>query len=436
MGSRLIARSGWVAILLLLIVTAFAIANIRGIKLDFANYFDIGQKAAAGEFDHLFDPFALIDGKKPFGTMSFLGPPLTAYLYIPLTWMEPRTGIFVFKLVGALVQFAAMILIWRECRSLAGSTQAQRATFFALFAWMALVFQPMQAIFNVGGQTTPFAFLAATLGWLAFRRDRMALAALAVSAAVILKPGFGIAAVILFFWSTDRFRIAAALAGAVFVGLSAYVLGLDLNLDFFAQTRAEAGFVKAPWLNSNPFGWVEALFVPPSDFRFDALRDDWLNALLLSLRLGGVVLVVGTTALIAPQFADPVERRSIIFCGALLAALVFSPTVWSHYLLLIVPQLATLLAVAHRLPPLARLAVLGVILSSIFQNFRVVTKLQGWIGFDTTPEILAIGLAKALPLLLFAGLLIFGRDAIAAAINGAGRPDRQGMALPAEASRT
>jgi hypothetical protein len=398
-----------------------AVANIRGIKLDFANYYDVGQKAAAGEFDGLFDPFATIAGQPPFGNMSFLGAPLTAYLYIPLTWMDPRTGVHVFKAAGALAQFAGLFLIWREVRHLAGSDRKDRGTLFALFAWSALLFQPMHAIFVVGGQTTPFAFLFAVLGWLAFRRDRMVWAALSLCAAVILKPGFGIAAIILFCWSADRFRIAAALAGVAFVGASALVLGFDINLDFFAQTKTEAGFVQAPWMNSNPFGWVEALFVPPQDFLIDTLRAPWLDGLLLSLRVCTVGLVVLFTALTAQRIEDPTERRSVIYTGALLSALVFSPTVWSHYLMLLMPWIATLLAVARRLPVLARLALAGVILSSVFQNFRVVTRLEAWTGFDSQAEILAIGLAKSLPLLLVLGLVIFGRDALAAAIRGAPR---------------
>jgi hypothetical protein len=118
MSERLFARSGWIAVALLVVVTAMGVAGMRGIKLDFANYYDVGQKAAAGEFDNLFDPFAPIGGKPPFGNMSFLGAPLTAYLYIPLTWMDPRTGVQVFKLAGALAQFAGLILIWREVRGL------------------------------------------------------------------------------------------------------------------------------------------------------------------------------------------------------------------------------------------------------------------------------------------------------------------------------
>lgn len=419
MFERLFARSGWVALALLVLTTASGVANMRGIKLDFANYYDVGRKAAAGEFAHLFDPFALIGGEPPFGHMSFLGAPLTAYLYVPLTWMDPRTGIHVFKLAGALAEFAALFLIWRECRRLAGPSAQRKGMFFALFAWSALLFQPVQAAFVVGGQTTPFAFLLAVLGWLAFRRDRMALAALAVAAAVVLKPGFGIAAVILFFWSSDRFRVTAALAGAAFVGLSAYVLGLQINLDFFAQTRAEAGFVQAPWMNSNPFGWVEALFVPPADFRIDTLREGWLDTLLMSLRLAGAGIVVMSSALLAQGLDDPAERRSAAFSGALLAALVVSPTVWSHYLMLILPQMGVLLAVATRLPGAFRAGLLLVILSSAFQNFRVVARLETLSGFDSQAEILAIGLAKALPLLLFAGLLVVGRETVAAALRAA-----------------
>ncbi len=104
----------------------------------------------------------------------------------------------------------------------------------------------------------------------------------------------------------------------------------------------------------------------------------------------------------------------------------FSPTVWSHYLLLILPQLAAMLAVAHRLPVAVRVALAGVIVSSFFQNFRVVTRLEAWIGFDTQAEILAIGLAKALPVLIFAGVVIFGREALARALNGSHRTNEAG----------
>ncbi|MFN0115507.1 MAG: glycosyltransferase family 87 protein [Paracoccaceae bacterium] len=435
MIARLFARSGWIALALLVLVTAMGVANHRGIKLDFANYYDVGQKAAAGEFDRLFDPFAPIAGKPPFGNMSFLGPPLTAYLYIPLTWMDPRDGINAFKFAGALAQFAALFLIWRECRPLAGPTRERQALFFAAFAWAALVFQPLQAIFVVGGQTTPFAFLLATLGWLAFRRDRMVWAALAISGAVVLKPGFAIAAIILFFWSSNRFRNAAMLAGLTFVAASGLVLGPDINLAFFTQTASEAGFVQAPWMNSNPFGWVEALFVPPEDFRVDTPRPGWLDTQLLSLRLVGVALLIGFAFRIWRSGIEAAEKRSAVFLTALAAALVFSPTVWSHYLMLALPMIAVLIAIADRLPFAARVTLAVILASSVFQNFLIVSKLHDWSGFDSRWEILAIGLAKSAPLLLLAGLLLFARDAIAAALRKSSAPPALPDPRPTGAAR-
>ena len=81
-ATRLIALA---ALALILALAVEGILRPRGLTLDFANFYDAGQKARAGEFAGLYDPMALIAGQPPFGNMSFFSAPLTSYFYVPVS---------------------------------------------------------------------------------------------------------------------------------------------------------------------------------------------------------------------------------------------------------------------------------------------------------------------------------------------------------------
>jgi hypothetical protein len=417
LSSYHLARTGWLALCLILALTAYGVFNHRNIYFDFANFYDAGQKARAGEFATLYDPFAKIAGEKPFGNMPFLSAPMTSLLYVPLTWFPPRTSTVLFKAAGALAEIAGLVLLFLETRRLSGPSPGEVRAFLALFAWSALIFQPFFTFYFVGGQTTPFVFALLVLGWSAFLRGRDGAAALAVGAAVLVKPAFAPAAAVLFLAGGGRFRGVALVFAAAVAGLSLATLGAGLHLDFLRKVIDESAHLRAPWQNSNPLSWLEPLWVPPETYSAGGNRPAAGRAVLTMLQLAAAAAVCAALAATLRRRLVLPAARHAIFSAAFLVAFVLSPIVWSHYLMVLFIPFAALVALRRHLPPWVRAALVTVVLVSVFQNGLLMRKVWSIIPVDTTPEAVVHGLLKSLPALLFLAIALFGRDAIARALQ-------------------
>ena len=428
MMSSALAASRWLAVALLLAATAVGVFNFRNIKYDFANFYDAGQKARAGEFAALYDPMAQIAGRDPFGNMSFASAPLTSYLYVPLTVLEPRPAVIAFKLAGAAAQLLALALLFRETRGLAGSDPADRRAYLAVFAWSALLFQPLYSWFFVGGQTTPFVFLLLVSAWMALLRGRDGLAALAMAAAVVIKPAFAPAAVLVFVATSNRFRISALAAGAGFVALSLATLGTDVHLAFIDMVLNKAQEGNTPGQNSNPFAWVGALAWPGGPL--SGPGPGVVMPVSLGLKLGTAALIL---ALLAGQLRAGLSRqagRHAVFAAAILLVIVLSPVVWSHYLSVLFLPFAVLIALRRHLPGWTAILFAAILVLAVPQNFLVLRRLQRDIPFDTPAVVLAVTFLKSLPALLAViGVIALRRPILSAladpAWSGVGRPDRR-----------
>lgn len=429
MMSSALAASRWLAVALLLAATAVGVFNFRNIKYDFANFYDAGQKARAGEFAALYDPMAQIAGRDPFGNMSFASAPLTSYLYVPLTVLEPRPAVIAFKLAGAAAQLLALALLFRETRGLAGSDPAHRRAYLAVFAWSALLFQPLYSWLFVGGQTTPFVFLLLVSAWMALLRGRDGLAALAMAAAVVIKPAFAPAAVLVFVATSNRFRIWALAAGAGFVALSLTTLGPDVNLAFIDMVLNKAQEGNTPGQNSNPFAWVGPLLARPDGFPSGPGPAGGM-LVSLGLKLGTAALIL---ALLAGQIRAGLSRqaeRHAVFAAAILLVIVLSPVVWSHYLSVLFLPFAVLIALRRHLPGWAAILFAAILVLAVPQNFLVLMRLQREIPFDTPAVVLAVTFLKSLPALLAViGVIALRRPILSAladpAWSGVGRRDQR-----------
>ena len=270
MGSispRAIRITGWVAVAVILAATLHGILVHRGLGLDFANFYDAGRKAKAGEFGSLYDPFATIAGEPPFGNMTFFSLPFTSYFYWPLAQMGPVNAAIAFKVFSAGSIFAGLGLLYRHYRAFAGQDDRAQALYFALFWVFAMFFQPFWTVFQIGGQTTPFLFLLFVLGLLAFEREYYITTAVLMGLIVCIKPAFGPGAVLLFLFAPSRFRISALVLGATVFAMSLLLLGWSPHQAFLDLMREESTKVPQPVFNSNMFAWVEPLLLPPELLR-------------------------------------------------------------------------------------------------------------------------------------------------------------------------
>ena len=80
----------WVFLAILLCGAIIGIVVPAGLGWDFANFYDTGRRVAAGQIQDLYNPKSLINGEQPQGTLAFWGTPISAWLYVPLSWLPPR----------------------------------------------------------------------------------------------------------------------------------------------------------------------------------------------------------------------------------------------------------------------------------------------------------------------------------------------------------
>lgn len=398
---------GWAALAAIAALIVWGLMTPWGLALDFANFYDAGHKAAVGAFAALYDPRALIDGKPPLGNMTFFSAPITAFFYAPLAALSPHAATFAFKLLGTLANVAGLVILYRQTRP-----RLADPGYFTLFIVAALLFQPFWTIYRVGGQTTPFVFLLLVLAHGTCLRGRMVATALLFSVVVLIKPVFAPAAILLFIMAGNRFRVTALTAAVVTGALSLAVFGLDLHREFLARVLEEGTNQLEPWMNSGPFSWIDPLFVAPDSYATPAV-------LPAAPRLTGLVLrVLVSLGLIATmiwhlrQGIGTVARRHVIYVTGLLLVIGFSPVVWAHYLVVLFIPLAYLLAGRDRLAAGSRWAFAAVPVLAVFQSLILLRQIEMHMGFDTTGKILAIGLVKSLPALVFTAAWMASRRGV------------------------
>ena len=417
MPATILRPLGWLACLLILALMAQGIYSPRGVLLDFANFYDAGQKARLGEFAALYDPHALIGGKEPYGNMTFFSAPLTSYLYAPMASLSPPVATILFKTLGTLAQGLGLVLLYRHARKLAGVSAQDRACFFGLFAGAALLFQPFWVIYAVGGQTTPFVFLALVLAYLAYLDGKFVVVALLMSFVVVIKPAFVPAAILLFFVSSASFRVTAILCGVAVGAVSVWLFGLVLHQEFLARVLEETRYAAPPWMNSNPLTWIEPLFLPPEAYSANTLLPDAARRIVGGLRiLAAVGLIWGMVQQRGSGIAVKAARHSV-FVTALALIVVISPVVWSHYLVVLFIPLSVLIALRRHLSWWSWAAIVAAVVAALGQNLILLQRLVRIVVMDSTPKILALSVMKSLPALLIIGVLLLAQRSIGRALH-------------------
>lgn len=408
LSPRTIRIAGWVAIAIILAATVHGILVHRGLGLDFANFYDAGRKARAGEFGGLYDPFATIAGEPPFSNMTFFSLPLTSYFYWPLAWMGPAKAATVFKIFSAVSVFAGLGLLYRHYQPFVRQDDRERALYFALFWIAAMFFQPFWSVFQIGGQTTPFLFLLFVLGLLSFEREQYVTTAMLMALAVCIKPAFGPGAALLFLFAPARFRVTALISAAVVLALSVLILGWSPHQAFLELMREESSKVPQPIYNSNMFAWVEPLLLPSDFYTSEKPMPLSLRLLTITLRLAVIALLALGAFRLRRAAGDTRAARNHIFVVCMLASLVYSPVVWTHYLMMLFIPVVHFIAFRHLFPPIAW----GVIATALFfapiQNLLVLRQILKLPVVDATWFPLTVAGARSLTmLLLIAGIILF-----------------------------
>ena len=99
---------------LIVMVAAVGILVPAGPGWDFANFYDTGDRAAAGQIEDIYHPERAIAGHAPQGSMAYWSPPLSAYFYVPLAALPPLAALAMFKLLGTLAWMTALWLLVLE----------------------------------------------------------------------------------------------------------------------------------------------------------------------------------------------------------------------------------------------------------------------------------------------------------------------------------
>ncbi len=402
--------AGWVAFALIAVIAVYGILRPWGIGLDFANFYDAGSKAALGEFTGLYDSQALIGGKPPLGNMSFFSAPITSYLYAPMAGLSPHAALLLFKLVATASMVVGLVLLYRQSGALAAAGDAER---FGLFAVATFLFQPFWTIYRVGGQTTPVVFLLLVIGHGLFLRGRGTAAALAIAAAVLVKPAFAPLAVLMFVMADNRFRLTALATGVLVGALSVAMFGWALHMAFLDRIASESSSLLEPWKNSGPFTWIGAVFTPPGDYAVKTTAPPALTRGVLALRITALLALLWT---LRWQLAQPLAvaaRRHAIYVTGLLLIVVLSPVIWAHYLTILFIPLAFLIAGRDTLGRGVQVTLGIAVAMSLFQNLIFSRQMQDLTGFDQRWEIVAIAAIRSAPALLILCAWLFGRRSIA-----------------------
>ena len=120
-----------------------------GLGWDFANFYDAGRRILAGQVSDLYSPLnGWIDGQSPLSIQGFWGVPSSAFLYVPFALVSPAVGLVLFKIQTAIFSLAALILLDRHCQQFTQETAANAGLYAAVFALMALAYQPLWTAFG------------------------------------------------------------------------------------------------------------------------------------------------------------------------------------------------------------------------------------------------------------------------------------------------
>jgi putative flippase GtrA len=383
-----------------------------GLGWDFANYYDAGHKALIGETANLYDEFARIGGDAPQGNMLFMSAPISSYFYVGLALFEPETALVLFKIQNAIALLLMLVVLHQYFLRLAPAKD--RAAFTALFFTAALLFQPFWMVFRVGGQVTPTIMLLLALGLWMHTSKRFLISALCFSLIVLMKPVFLPGAIFIALASGPRFLITAVLTGFAFAAFSVAVMGFDIHRVFIEQTREVAGAI---WPSHFNRSLTSALAPLTLGCDLDGVCATAGLPPIISTLVRGAGALATVWVYIVSARSGLSERSRLHFAWIIAAILpmMITPVVWAHYLSVIFPAIAFVMATRQHFPPHARALVAAMVIASIGQNLIFVLAMIDLTGMDQVFEKVSMGIFNSLPLWLTLALFVFYRRSFVAA---------------------
>jgi hypothetical protein len=340
---------------------------------------------------------ALVEGRSIYATgasLPNLNPPVLTVVLAPFAALDALPAYRLWTLLTLAVVVGCVLVVARELRLPAGRA--------GLAVAAVLLGAPLQATLGLG-QIYGLLTAALTAAWLAGRRGRPVLGAVAVGVAVALKPTLAPVLLVPAVRREWRAAVAGAVTTAALTALGAAVAG--------PAATAE---------------WVRLLLAQPISTFFDNAS---LPATLVRLTSatewgtpvvevpGGYAagLVLGLLAVVVTLWR---ARGELALWAVAAAALLASPVTWNTYLVVLVPGVVVLLARAPRVAaPLLALPLVG-------QEWPAL-----WYGDD--------GTASAVPLSLYCAVLLAHWVALALAAARSDRgPDTPADPVAAGAGRT
>ncbi len=393
----------WITAIVLVLLLAGTVVGVlvpAGLGWDFANFYDAGRKAAAGDFAHLYDVYSPIAGAAPQGTMQFWGTPISTLFYIPLGMFSPASASMLFKLQNTLALFLALGLVWVSLRRLVDSSAIDQWRFTATFAAVSLLFQPFWTVYRVGGQTMPTVFLLLVLALLAYQARQEAMTAALLVLVVTIKPAFVLVLAGLAVLAGRRFLGWVLGLGGLAAAASILALGWDVHWQFLQLMIHGTTMSKSWFYNSS-------LYVPFENVRLLPGFQAAPPALRTAVGVAVAVLKLGVLATLASlawrsrefEWSDR-ARRHFRFLLAVLLFLLASQLLWEHYLAPLFLLMAYVWARRSAFSRAAIVLMVGITIAALGQNLIVVNFVRYRFSFDTVPAALAIGVLKAAPLLL------------------------------------
>jgi alpha-1,2-mannosyltransferase len=252
---------------------------------------------AARDVTHGVNPYTATDNPFLWGGSAFVYPYLTAFLFVPLTWVTvPVAEVTWFAVSGAAVAVACRLLGLRDPWGIAAVLLS------------ATCIRSLQV-----GALNGLLLLAAAVLWRFRHRTGVAAAALTLLAGskLFLLP----MTVWVLLTRPRRTVLASAVALGSFLGLSLLLQPISV-LEFLTATRLLAQ-------HEGPHS-MSTLHLASAVFSAS-------TANLLPLLLGGGVLLGG----VAYRLRHWESGDAVLFASAVVASLLATPIYWSHYTLLV-----------------------------------------------------------------------------------------------------
>lgn len=406
-----------------------------GLGWDFANFYDTGRRVAAGQLQDIYNPTSLIAGVDPQGKMAFWGAPISAWFYVPLSFLPPSVALFTFKLIAVLATAAALVLLYRLTRRWVEDSPGRQVRYALVFATLVLIFQPFWTIYRVGGQTTPLVLLLLVLGMTSYVKENYLATAIWMVLAVLIKPAFIIVPGFLALVSGRRYLVNLVAVGAV-VGLASIaLLGWPIHREFLEILRRGSD-KPSPWPFNSSLYIIADAFRPIADSipirRTGGWFPDLMRILLKLLVVASVVMVMVQSY--RHSFSE-IRRRLFNFLMAISFTLLISQVVWEHYLAVLFVPLIFLVASWPRLDRAARRHLAAIFALCILQNLILVSYFRGHVPIHSNLALLGVSLLKAGPLVAFLAFIWFRRELLFRILSEPGVPDpvfASSPVLPAE----